>query len=83
MGEVLLDRDEHMRPGTDMHDLASLKPAFAVMGDQGGFDAVALQRYPEVERISTTCITGGNSSASSTAPPRSCSGTSRRASAPA
>ena len=50
-GVTLLDRDEHMRPSTDMQSLASLKPAFTIMGDQGGFDAVALQAHPEVERV--------------------------------
>ena len=50
-GVTLLDRDEHMRPATDMQSLASLKPAFTILGDQGGFDAVALQAHPEVERV--------------------------------
>ncbi len=50
-GLTLLDRDEHMRPSTDMQSLASLKPAFTMMGEQGGFDAVAIQAHPEVERV--------------------------------
>jgi acetyl-CoA C-acetyltransferase len=50
-GITLLDRDEHMRPTTDMQSLASLKPSFAIVGEQGGFDAVATQAYPEVERV--------------------------------
>ena len=50
-GVTLLDRDEHMRPSTDMQSLASLKPSFVMMGEQGGFDAVALQAHPEVERV--------------------------------
>ena len=50
-GITLLDRDEHMRPTTDMQSLASLKPSFAIMGEQGGFDAVAIQAHPEVERV--------------------------------
>lgn len=61
IGLTLLDRDEHMRPGTSMADLAGLNPAFAIMGEQAGFDAVALQRYPEVESINHI-HTGGNSS---------------------
>jgi acetyl-CoA C-acetyltransferase len=61
IGEVVLDRDEHMRPGTSLADLAGLKPAFVVPGEQGGFDAVALQRYPQVEAIRHV-HTGGNSS---------------------
>ena len=50
-GLTLLDRDEHMRPTTDMQSLASLKPSFVMMGEQGGFDAVAIQAHPEVERV--------------------------------
>ncbi len=50
-GLTLLDRDEHMRPTTDMQSLASLKPSFVIPGEQGGFDAVAIQAHPEVERI--------------------------------
>lgn len=50
-GVTLLDHDEHMRPSTDMQSLASLKPAFAIMGDQAGFDAVAMQAHPDVERV--------------------------------
>jgi acetyl-CoA C-acetyltransferase len=61
IGGVLLDRDEHLRPATTLEDLAKLKPAFTVMGEQAGFDAVALQRYPEVELIEHV-HTGGNSS---------------------
>ncbi len=51
VGEVVLDRDEHMRPESTLESLASLKPAFVIPGQQGGFDAVALLRYPEVESI--------------------------------
>jgi acetyl-CoA C-acetyltransferase len=40
--------------------LGTLKAAFQAMGDMG-FDAVALQRYPEVERINHV-HTAGNSS---------------------
>jgi len=61
IGEVVLDRDEYLRPGTTMNDLASLKPAFVVPGEQGGFDTVALQRYPQVEAIRHV-HTAGNSS---------------------
>ena len=50
-GLTLLDHDEHMRPKTDMQSLASLKAAFTAMGEQGGFDAVAQQRYPEIEDV--------------------------------
>ncbi len=61
LGEVLLERDEYMRPQTTAADLAGLKPAFVVPGEQGGFDAVALQRYPMVEAIRHV-HTAGNSS---------------------
>ena len=50
-GLPLLERDEHMRPSTDMQSLAALKPSFVMMGEQGGFDAVALQAHPEIERV--------------------------------
>ncbi|HET7153833.1 MAG TPA: acetyl-CoA C-acyltransferase, partial [Hyphomicrobiaceae bacterium] len=60
LGEVALARDEAVRPGTTMADLAKLKPAFAGGGEQG-FDAILLQRYPHLERIDHI-HTGGNSS---------------------
>jgi acetyl-CoA C-acetyltransferase len=61
IGLPLLAKDEHMRPGTTMSDLAGLKAAFEIPGQQAGFDAVALQKYPEVEAIRHV-HTGGNSS---------------------
>jgi acetyl-CoA C-acetyltransferase len=61
IGQVALARDEYLRPGTTMEDLAKLKPAFAQMGEEGGFDAVAIQRYPQVETINHV-HTAGNSS---------------------
>jgi acetyl-CoA C-acetyltransferase len=61
IGQVALAKDEYLRPGTTMADLAKLKPAFVQMGEEGGFDAVALQRYPEVEAINHV-HTAGNSS---------------------
>jgi acetyl-CoA C-acetyltransferase len=60
-GLTVLDTDEHRRPETTMATLGALKPAFAGLGDQAGFDAVAIQRYPQVERISHV-HTAGNSS---------------------
>ncbi|TFZ59605.1 acetyl-CoA C-acetyltransferase [Methylorubrum sp. Q1] len=50
-GITLLDRDEHMRPTTDMQSLASLKPSFVQMGQMGGFDAVAVDAHPDVEAV--------------------------------
>jgi acetyl-CoA C-acetyltransferase len=61
LGQVLLDRDEHMRPGTTLEDLGELKAAFEVPGQQFGFDSVAMQKYPDVESIRHV-HTGGNSS---------------------
>jgi len=61
IGEVALAKDEYLRPGTSMADLAKLKPAFEMMGDQAGFNAVALMRYPQVEAINHV-HTAGNSS---------------------
>ena len=62
IGEIVLDRDEHMRPQTDMQSLGGLNPAFEGIGEQmPGFDALALMKYPEVERISHVHH-GGNSS---------------------
>jgi acetyl-CoA C-acetyltransferase len=50
-GITLLNKDEHMRPDTTMQTLAALKPSFVEMGQMAGFDAVAVQRYPEIEEI--------------------------------
>ncbi|MFC3628072.1 acetyl-CoA C-acetyltransferase [Paracoccus angustae] len=51
-GLTILDRDEYMRPGTTMEDLAKLKPAFKDMGEvMPGFDKVAMLKYPHLDRI--------------------------------
>ena len=50
-GLTVLEKDEHIRPQTTMQSLGALEPAFAQMGEMAGYDAVALQRYPELERI--------------------------------
>lgn len=60
-GIEILAHDEHMRPGTTVESLASLRPSFADMGEQYGFDAVAIQRYPEVERIEHVHHAGNSS----------------------
>jgi acetyl-CoA C-acetyltransferase len=60
-GLPLLAKDEHMRPTTTMQNLAQLNPSFVQMGEMAGFDAVAIQRYPEVEAINHV-HTPGNSS---------------------
>ncbi|WP_406089937.1 acetyl-CoA C-acetyltransferase [Streptomyces sp. NBC_01013] len=60
-GLVVLDHDEHMRPGTTADSLASLKPSFAAIGEMGGFDAVALQKYHWVEKIDHVHHAGNSS----------------------
>lgn len=60
-GVTILDHDEFMRPETTMESLSKLTPSFAAMGDMGGFDAVALQKYHWIERIDHV-HTAGNSS---------------------
>jgi acetyl-CoA C-acetyltransferase len=58
---VILDHDEFIRPGTTVETLSGLKPSFAAMGELGGFDAVALQKYHWVEKVNHV-HTPGNSS---------------------
>ncbi|MER5554486.1 acetyl-CoA C-acetyltransferase [Streptomyces sp. NPDC002793] len=60
-GLLVLDHDEHMRPGTTADSLASLKPSFATIGEMGGFDAVALQKYHWVEKIEHVHHAGNSS----------------------
>jgi acetyl-CoA C-acetyltransferase len=61
VGNVILGHDEHMRPGATLDDLAALKPSFADIGEMGGFDAVALQRYHTVEEIDHVHHAGNSS----------------------
>jgi acetyl-CoA C-acetyltransferase len=60
-GLVILDHDEHMRPATDMQSLAALNPSFVMPGEMGGFDAVAVQRHPEVETVNHVHHAGNSS----------------------
>lgn len=60
-GITLLDRDEHMRPGTDMQSLAALKASFVQMGQMGGFDAVATDAHPDVETVEHVHHAGNSS----------------------
>jgi acetyl-CoA C-acetyltransferase len=60
-GITLLAKDEHMRPSTTMQSLASLQPSFAVYGEQGGFDAVAVQKHPELEGVNHVHHAGNSS----------------------
>ncbi len=60
-GLTILGRDETIRPGADMQGLASLKAAFAMMGEQGGFDAVATYAHPDVEFVNHVHHAGNSS----------------------
>ncbi|MBO6868654.1 MAG: acetyl-CoA C-acetyltransferase [Thalassococcus sp.] len=61
-GLTILDKDEYMRPGTDMQALGSLAPSFQQMGEvMPGFDAVALMKYPHLERINHIHHAGNSS----------------------
>ncbi|MGZ3411026.1 MAG: acetyl-CoA C-acetyltransferase [Xanthobacteraceae bacterium] len=60
-GITILDKDEHMRPTTTMQSLASLNPSFVQMGEMGGFDAVAVQDYPELESVNHVHRAGNSS----------------------
>lgn len=51
LGDILLDRDETVRPDCTREDLAKLKPSFERMGLQMGFDAIAMRRYPDVAAV--------------------------------
>ena len=60
-GLTILDHDEHMRPETNMQALASLNPSFVMPGEMGGFDAVAVQRHPELESVNHVHHAGNSS----------------------
>src|SRR5476649_2184984 len=60
-GLTILARDEHPRPTTTMQSLAQLHPAFAQMGELGGFDAVAIQSHPEIEYVKHVHHAGNSS----------------------
>jgi len=62
LGLPLLDHDECIRADTTLEQLGQLTPSFANMGTEAGFDAIALQRYPQLERIEHV-YHAGNSSA--------------------
>ena len=61
VGEVMLDRDETVRAGCTVADLARLKPAFAAMGADAGFDDIARLRYPQVGEIAHVHHAGNSS----------------------
>jgi acetyl-CoA C-acetyltransferase len=60
-GLTILAKDEHMRPTTTMQSLAALQPSFVTMGQMGGFDAVAIQSHPEIERVNYVHHAGNSS----------------------
>ncbi|GAA1833043.1 MULTISPECIES: acetyl-CoA C-acetyltransferase [Pseudonocardia] len=60
-GLTILDRDEHIRAGATVEALGGLKPSFEMMGRDGGFDAVALQKYHWVEKIDHVHHAGNSS----------------------
>ena len=61
MGETLLDHDETIRGETDMQSLGALNPSFTMLGENFGFDAVALQKYAEFEKINHVHHAGNSS----------------------
>jgi len=60
-GLTILAKDEHMRPTTTMQSLASLQPSFTMMGQMGGFEAVAIQSHPEIEGVNYVHHAGNSS----------------------
>ena len=60
-GITILDRDETIRPGTTAESLGGLRPSFAAMGEQGGFDFVATEKYPHVDAINHVHHAGNSS----------------------
>jgi acetyl-CoA C-acetyltransferase len=61
IGQTILDHDEHMRPDASMQSLASLKASFEQLGEFAGFDSVAIQRYPQVEKLNHVHHAGNSS----------------------
>jgi acetyl-CoA C-acetyltransferase len=60
-GLTILAKDEHMRPSTTMQSLAQLQPSFTQMGEMYGFDAVAVQSHPEIEKVEHVHHAGNSS----------------------
>lgn len=60
-GITLLAKDEHLRPDTTLETLAGLAPSFGIIGQMGGFDAVACQAHPEVDEINHVHHAGNSS----------------------
>ncbi len=60
-GLTILAKDEHMRPSTTMQSLGQLQPSFAGMAQMGGFDGVAIQSHPEIEKVNYVHHAGNSS----------------------
>ncbi|MGB1217449.1 MAG: acetyl-CoA C-acetyltransferase, partial [Saprospiraceae bacterium] len=60
-GITVLGTDENIRPSTTVQGLGNLSPSFEMMGQMGGFDAVAMDRYPEVEAVNHIHHAGNSS----------------------
>ena len=60
-GIPVLETDENIRPSTTVEGLSGLKPSFAMMGEMAGYDAVAIDKYPEVEEIDHVHHAGNSS----------------------
>src|ERR1700759_660868 len=60
-GLTILAKDEHMRPSTTMQTLGQLQPSFVQMAQMGGFDGVAVQSHPEIERVNYVHHAGNSS----------------------
>ena len=60
-GIEILSTDENIRPDTNLNGLSSLMPAFEMIGTMGGFNDVALDKYPEVEKIDHVHHAGNSS----------------------
>ena len=60
-GIEILTTDENIRPDTDLNGLSNLMPAFEMIGGMGGFNDVALDKYPEVEKINHVHHAGNSS----------------------
>jgi acetyl-CoA C-acetyltransferase len=60
-GLTILDRDETIRPSTNMQGLGALNASFVMMGSQGGFDAVAIAAHPDVEAVNHVHHAGNSS----------------------
>jgi len=61
MGVTVLDHDETIRPDTNMQSLGALNPSFKMMGENFGFNGVAIQKYPEIEGINHVHHAGNSS----------------------